>query len=59
MYIKKFIIRAFLLVGIFVHLCKYIKMRQWENYLNILDSFLLAYLLHLLVAKYLIAKAKK
>lgn len=34
-------------------------MRYQKNDLNILDSFLLADLLHLLVAKYLIAKAKR
>ena len=59
MYIKKFIIGAFFLVGILVHLRKCIKMRRRESYLNILDFFLLAYLLHLLVAKYLTAKVER
>ncbi len=59
MYTKKFIIKAFLLVGIPVHLCKHIKTYQRESYLNILNFFLLAYPLDLLVAKYLTAKAER
>ncbi len=59
MYTRKFIIGTFLLVGIPVHLRKRIKMHQRKSYLNILDSFLLARPLHLLVAKYLTAKTEK
>ncbi len=59
MYIKKFIIGAFLLASILIYLHKHIKMRRWESYLNILNSFLLAYPLYLLIAKYLIAKAER
>ncbi len=58
MYIKKFIIRVFLLVGIPVHFHKRIKTCRRESYLNILDS-LLARPLHLFVAKYLTAKAER
>ena len=59
MYIKGFIIGVVFLVDILVHLSKRINMRQRESYFNILDFFLLAYPLYLLVAKYLIAKAEK
>ncbi len=59
MYTRKFIIEAFLLVSIPIHLCKRLKMCRRESYLNILDSFLLACPLHLLIAKDLTAKAEK
>ncbi len=59
MYTRKFIIGAFLLVGIFIPLRKHIKTRRRESYLNILNSFLLACPLHLLVAEYLTAKAER
>ena len=58
-YTKKFIIGVFLLIGIAIHIYKHIETYRWENYLNILDSFLLACLLFLLVAKYLTVKAKR
>lgn len=58
MYTRKFIIRLFFLVSFLIYLHKHIKLRQWESYLNIPDSLLLACLLYLLVAKYLIAKIK-
>ena len=57
-YTRKFIIGTSLIVGISIHLHKRIKTRYWESYLNILDSFLLAYPLYLLV-EYLTAKAKR
>ncbi len=59
MYTRKFIIGAFFLIGILVQLRKRIKMNCRESYPNILDSFLLACPLYLLVAKYLTAKAKR
>ncbi len=59
MYTKKFIIGTFLLVDISIYLYKRIKTHRRESYLNILDSFLLAYPLHLLVAKYLTTKAER
>ncbi len=59
MYIRKYIIGAFLLVGILVHLRKREKTLRRESYLNILDSFLLARPLHLLIAKYLTAQVER
>ena len=59
MFIKKFIIAAFLLFEILIHLYKRIKIYEWKSYFNILDCFLLTYPLYLLVAKYLNAKAKR
>lgn len=41
------------------NLRKYIKKHCQKNYLNILDFFLLAYLLYLIVAKYLTAKIER
>lgn len=59
LYIRKFLIKAFFLVGIPIHLRKYIKTHCQKSYLNILvDFFLLDFLLYLLVAKYLIAKTE-
>ncbi len=59
MYIRKFKIGAFFLVGIPIHLRKRIKTCCQEIYLNIIDFFLLARPLYLLVAKYLTAKVEK
>ncbi len=59
MYTRKFIIGAFFLIAIPVHLRKHIKMYRRESYLNILDSFLLARSLYILVAKYLTAKVER
>lgn len=58
-YIMKFIMKASLLVGIPIHFRKHIKICYQENYLNILNFFLLAYLLNLLLAKYLTIKTKR
>lgn len=60
LYTRKLIIETYFPVdNITINLRKYIKTRCQETYLDILNSYLLAYSPYLLLAKYRIAKIKR